>query len=430
MSSRSLLKSLQQRGSIHDASHFDELDTLLEKQSLSFYCGFDPTADSLHVGSMLPLVLMRRLQERGHTPIVLIGSATGMIGDPSWKSEERKLLDEETLKRNVAGIERQIRLFLSPAGDNAYKLVKNGDWLGSLRFIEFLRDVGKHFSVNAMIAKDSVKARLESREQGISFTEFSYILLQSYDYYYLNQTLGCRLQVGGSDQWGNITGGLELIRRKNADGHPPAYGLTFPLLTTASGTKFGKTERGAIWLDPAKTSAYHFYQYWVNTADADVIRYLKLFTPIDDAEIARLEAATSAAPERREAQQVLAEHLTSLVHGSSGSERAKTASRVLFGEGWENIDSSTVLEVFQDVPSTELTRSELESGLNLVDLLLRCGVATSKAAARRTVEGGGIYLNNAKSVDPAVPVNSSSFVDGQVLVLRSGKKNYYLVRLT
>ena len=430
MPKTTLLRKLKSRGCIHDASHFDELEALLDREKLVFYCGFDPTSDSLHVGSMMPLVIMRRLQEAGHTPIVVIGSATGMIGDPSFKSEERKLLDDDTIRKNVQGIEAQIQLFLSSDGANRFQLVRNDDWLGKIHFVEFLRDIGKHFSVNSMIAKESVKARLENREQGISYTEFSYLLLQAYDYFHLNQSRSCRLQVGGSDQWGNITAGLDLIRRKNAEGHPPAYGLTFPLLMTSSGTKFGKTERGTVWLDAKKTSPYHFYQYWLNTADADVMKYLLLFTPVDGDELARLEEEKKTKPEQRGAQRYLAEHLTSLIHGKDETRRAIEASKLLFGEKFDSVDSRTLLEVFQDVPSTDLPRSELGSSLPLLDLLVRCGVAASKAAARRTVEGGGIYLNNDRVDDVSSAVTPAMFVEGNVLVVRSGKRNYHLVKLS
>jgi tyrosyl-tRNA synthetase len=425
----SLLQELQSRGCLHDASHFSELEALLEKEKISFYCGFDPTANSLHAGSMLPLLIMRRLQQRGHTPIVLIGSATGMIGDPSGKSEERKLLDEETLRANVSGIEKQIRLFLGADGPNAFRLVKNDQWLGSVQLIEFLRDTGKHFSVNAMMAKESVKNRLENREQGISYTEFSYMLLQAYDYYWLNKHLDCRLQVGGSDQWGNITAGLELIRRRAGESAPAAYGLTFPLLTTSTGAKFGKTERGAVWLDPRRTSPYSFYQYWLNTADADVVKYLQLFTTVDDEELSGLQQAVQEHPEERRAQQYLARTLCTLVHGAEETERALRAARILFGEKLDNIDSNTLLEIFSEVPSTALEADVLASGILLPDLLLRCGLANSKGAARRSIESGGIYLNNERAAGVDTRISSSALVDGAVLLLRSGKKNYHLVTI-
>ena len=424
-----LLSKLKARGCVHDVSHFDGLEAALDKPGLSFYCGFDPTASSLHVGSMLPLLLMRRLQENGHTPIALVGSATGMIGDPSGKSEERKLLDEATLAENVAGIEKQIGLFLNKDGPNGYSLVKNDQWLGGLKYIEFLRDVGKHFSVNAMIAKDSVKSRLENREQGISYTEFSYMLLQAYDFLWLYENKQCALQVGGSDQWGNITAGLELIRRRLHHASPEVYGMTFPLLTTASGTKFGKTEHGTVWLDPARTSPYRFYQFWVNTADADVIRYLKLFTDTAESELAEFEDAQATAPEERKAQVRLAETLTDLIHGPTETARAKTATSVLFGASFDDLDSKTLADIFSDVPSTEVARDSVGGGIGISDLLISSKLADSKASARRLIEGGGVYLNNRRIEDARLSVTREHFIDDSVLVLRSGKKKHHLVKL-
>ena len=424
------ISELQSRGCIHDASNLDELSKELERNSLSFYCGFDPTADSLHCGSMLPLLIMRRLQQQGHKPIVLIGAATGMIGDPSGKSEERVLLSEEVLSKNVAGIEKQISLFLDSEGKNGFELVKNDQWLCKLPYIDFLRDVGKHFTVNSMIAKDSVKTRLDTREQGISYTEFSYMLLQAYDFYWLYQNKDCRLQVGGSDQWGNITAGLELIRKKSSANSLQAFGLTFPLLTTSTGAKFGKTEAGAVWLDPKKTSPYAFYQYWLNSQDADVLTYLKLFTEIRDSELADLAKSVETAPEKREAQQFLASSLTTLIHGTGETAKAQSASKVLFGESIEGLDSSTLLEIFCEVESTEVSKSDLGSGISLQDLLVKTGLAKSKGAARRLIEGGGIYLNNQRTEDFQNLVSKEQFIDQSLLVIRSGKKRYHLVRLT
>lgn len=429
----SLLKTLRERGCIHDVSHEEELTKLLDGPPISFYCGFDPTADSLHAGSMLPLVLMRRLQAAGHRPIVILGSATGMIGDPSGKSEERKLLDEETLAANIAGIEKQIRLFLSDQGPNAFVILKNHSWLGSMGYIEFLREVGKFFTINAMLGKDSVKARLENREQGISYTEFSYMLLQAYDFFWLMQNENCLLQVGGSDQWGNITAGLELIRKKaNAEGDArenPAFGMTFPLLTTSTGAKFGKSEKGAIWLSGEKTSPYEFYQYWLNTTDADVIRYIRLFTSLDGAELRSLEESVQKAPEARKAQEWLAQELTCLLHGPEETELAIQASRVLFGGSLENMNSQTLLKVFAEVPSTELKRGDFSEPKVLLDILVECKVSESKSQARRAVEGGGIYVNNEKISDPNARIALSHFIGEEVLIVRSGKKNYHLIRL-
>ncbi|HQH26063.1 MAG TPA: tyrosine--tRNA ligase [Oligoflexia bacterium] len=424
-----ILRLLNERGCIHSASDFAELDLLLQKERITFYCGFDPTGASLHVGHLLPLVLMRRIQKAGHKPIALVGTATGMIGDPSGKSEERNLLSEEEITANAQALEKQISRFLSREGDNAFVLVRNDEWLRPLSCIEFLRDVGKHFSVNGMLTKDSVRSRLESREQGISYTEFSYMLFQAYDFYWLYKNLGCRLQVGGSDQWGNITAGLELIRRRNAGDYAPAYALTFPLITTASGAKFGKTEKGAVWLDAEKTSPYEFYQYWLNTTDQDVIHYLSLFTEVNKEELDSLREATAAHPEQRGAQKRLAQEITSLVHGSAETLRAENASRVLFGERLTGISSRTLYEIFSDVPSVALAKSEAETGRTLQELVVASGLAESNGAARRLIEGGGIYVNNEKSADPRRKMIVDDFIEGSVLLLRSGKKNYRLVKL-
>lgn len=420
----SLLKTLKERGILHDASHEKDLEKALAGEKLSFYCGFDPTADSLHVGSMLPLITMRRLQKAGHKPIVLLGSATGMIGDPSGKSEERNLLDEKTIAKNLAGIEKQISLFLDPG---SFKLVKNDSWIKKLNIIEFLRDVGKHFSVNAMLSKDSVKTRIESKEQGISYTEFSYMILQAYDFYHLNKEENCRLQIGGSDQWGNITAGLELIRKRSKENHPQCFGMTFPLITTSSGAKLGKTEKGAVWLDAERTSPYEFYQYWINTSDEDVIRYIKLFTEIEGEELEALKKLASSAPEKRETQKALADNLTALIHGKKGLEGAVAASRILFGEKIENIDSKTLKSIFKDVPSISVARARLEQGVGILDLLVESSLAKSKGEAKRLLEGGGIYINNEKANNPQEQISLSRFIGREVLVLRSGKKNYALI---
>jgi tyrosyl-tRNA synthetase len=424
----SLFAELESRGCIQDVSHPEELRKLLDNEAIAFYCGFDPTADSLHVGSMLPLVLMRRLQRAGHKPLALLGTATGMIGDPSGKSEERKLLSPEIIAHNAECIAKQIGLFLDTSGSNGYELVRNDSWLGAVSMIEFLRDTGKHFSVNTMMAKESVKNRLNNREQGISYTEFSYMLLQAYDYRWLHQNRGCRLQVGGSDQWGNITAGLELIRRSGEDAGPSAYGMTFPLLTTASGSKFGKTEAGAVWLDRQRTSSYRFFQFWKNTEDADVIRYLKLFTDIPLEQIEELAAAVATRPEKREAQLALARDLTTLLHGASETERAVQASEVLFGGSLSDIDPETLLDIFGDVPSAKIPRSSLAAGINILDLLVQCNAAPSKGAARRTLEAGGIYLNNERVSDIAAVVTTPQAIAGSIIVLRSGKKSYFLVQ--
>ena len=426
---KNVLLELSERGCIHNASHFEELSHLMEKEKVCFYAGFDPTAASLHVGHMLPLFLMRRLQQAGHKPIAVVGSATGMIGDPSGKSQERKLLDEELILHNVSGIEEQIKIFLSSHGDNSYLLLRNDSWLGSLKMIDFLRDYGKHFSVNSMIAKESVKNRLENREQGISYTEFSYMLLQAYDYYYLNKTFNCRLQVGGSDQWGNITAGMELIRRKNIETHPQVYGLTFPLITTSSGVKFGKTEQGAVWLSSDMTSPYQFYQYWMNTSDADVIKYLLLFSDISIDLITSLQVSIKEKPEERLAQRALADFITSLIHGDASCKQAQHASSVLFSGDIRGLSSDELLDIFNDVPSCPVLFENADDKLGIVDVIIKAKLAESKSAARRLIENGGVYLNNEKVSDVGMKIRLQHFIDEKVIVLRSGKKKYSLVKL-
>lgn len=423
-----LLTKLRERGCIHDVSDFAQLETALEKTSLTFYCGFDPTANSLHVGSMLPLVMMRRLQRAGHTPIVVLGGATGMIGDPSGKSEERNLLDAKTIEENLAGIQPQISLFLDAKGKNAFSIVRNNEWLGKISFIEFLRDVGKMFSVNMMLNKESVRARIESREQGMSYTEFSYMLLQAYDFYHLHEKHKCVLQVGGSDQWGNITAGIDLIKKKHPGENAAVFGLTFPLLTTSTGAKFGKTAEGAVWLDKNRTSPYQFYQYWYNTADDDVLRYLRLFTDVTEDTIDELTVLVKEKPDERKAQRVLAEDLTTLVHGADETKRALEASSVLFGGSMDNLDSKTLSAIFSDVPSTQMPKADLTNGIELQELLVTTKLAQSKGAARRLIEGGGVYVNNNRAADPAQKIALNQFKDASVLILRSGKKTYHLVR--
>jgi len=376
---------------------------------------------------MLPLLVMRRLQRLGHTPILVLGTATGMIGDPSGKSAERKLLEEDEIIHNAKGIETQAKLFLSSDGDNKLIVERNDSWTRKISCVEFLRDVGKHFSVNAMMQKDSVRSRLEDREQGISYTEFSYMLLQAFDFFWLYQQRKCLLQIGGSDQWGNITAGIDLIRRKTPQDAKQAFGMTFPLLTTANGAKFGKTEEGAVWLDPKKTSPYRFYQYWVNTQDADVVRFLKLFTDIDGGELRTLEEAVTSRPEARAGQKRLAQELTDVVHGANETARAIQASNVLFGEQMTHLDEKTLMDIFSDVPSTSIPRSTFAAGFPLVELLAQTGLAKSKSDARRMIESGGVYINNDRFNDVAAQISSAALLHSKLLVLRSGKKQYHLV---
>ena len=400
----------------------------LDRERLTAYIGFDPTASSLHVGSLLTVMCLARLQRFGHTPIALVGGATGMIGDPSGKSQERVLQSLEQIAENVVGIRTQLERFLDfGGGANAARLVNNADWLRPVDLLTFLRDVGKHFTVNFMLQKESVSRRLES-EEGISYTEFSYLLLQAYDYLHLFDHEGCRLQMGGSDQWGNITAGIDLIRKLRG---MKAHGLVWPLMRTASGAKFGKTEAGTIWLDPQRTSPFRFYQFWLNTDDRDAAAYLKSFTFLDRTAIGELEAAVQTAPERRDAQRVLAREVTTLVHGAEQTARAEHASGLLFGERIMDLTADDVLEVFEDVPSTEVPAHEIDTaGIGLVDLLVRTRAAPSKSEARRLVQAGGVYVNNRRAADPQTRLSRSDAIGGQVFVLRKGQKQQFVVRLT
>ncbi len=400
------------------------------KTPLTVYCGFDPTSDSLHVGSLLPLLTLRRFQIAGHTPIAVVGGATGMIGDPSGKSQERSLLDNHQLEKNVIGITSVVSTFLDLKGKNSARVRNNADWFQSMSYIQFLRDIGKHFTVNHMMAKESVRARLEDREHGISYTEFSYMLLQAYDFFVLYEKEKCTLQIGGSDQWGNITAGIELIRRiKAAENHPlgedTVFGMTHPLVTKTDGTKFGKTESGTIWLDPKKTSPYQFYQFFIQTADADVIQYLKYFTFLNKDKIEELEQSVKSAPEKRLAQQALAQELTTLVHGRTELERAEKATQALFGSEIKNLDEVSFLQVFSGAPSTKKPKTSLE--LNIVDALVDCGLCNSKGAARKDVTAGGIYLNNERVSDPMFNLKSEHLIAGSYMVLRKGKKNHHIL---
>jgi tyrosyl-tRNA synthetase len=421
----SLFDELEWRGMLYDST--DGLREQLATERLTAYIGFDPTSSSLHVGSLLTVMGLARLQRYGHTPIAIVGGGTGMIGDPSGKSQERVLLSREQIDVNVAGIRSQLAHFLDfDARGNAAIMVNNADWLGTIDLLSFLRDAGKHFTVNYMLQKDSVNRRLES-EEGISYTEFSYLLLQAYDFLQLFDRYGCTLQMGGSDQWGNITAGIELIRKLRGK---KAHGLVWPLMTTASGTKFGKTEAGTVWLDSSRTSEYEFYQFWFNTDDRDVVPYLKYFTFLDRTAIDELEAATRTAPEKREAQRVLARAVTTLVHGEDYVVRVESAARLLFEQDLSTVSAADVRAVFYDAPSTELLGEELRAGIGLVDLVARVRLAPSKAEARRLVLSGGIYLNNRRVTDPTLKVGREHAIQGELIVLRKGQKQNHLVRLT
>ena len=406
----------------------DELERLLAPGAapLTLYVGFDPTADSLHLGHLIGLLILRRFQLAGHRPIAVAGGATGMIGDPSGKSSERNLLAPDILQANIEGIEDQLGLLLdfSPALKNQALLLNNADWVRPISLLDFLRDIGKHFSVNAMMAKDSVKSRLES-ESGLSFTEFSYSLLQAYDFLHLNEKHGCILQAGGADQWGNITAGIDLIRRKR---DVTACGLTTPLLTKTDGTKFGKTEGGAVWLSSARTSVYKFYQFLIQVEDAQVVQLLKFFTFLSQEEIAALEAQHQASPERREAHKKLAEQLTLLVHGPDALRDVQGASEILFGGSLDLVSKEQLVAVKSEVPSINVPRSDLRTAkAGLIDLLVATGLSSSKGQARRDIEAGGIYLNNIQEKFVNLIVGETHLHYGKFLLLRKGKRNYALV---
>ncbi len=417
-----ILEDLRARGLVADCTDWDGLSARLSQKPIALYCGFDPTGDSLHVGHLMGQITMRRFQLAGHHPIVLAGGATGMIGDPSGKSAERNLLTREQLAHNVSSIKRQLaRLLDFDCAGNPARLVDNADWTMPISFLDFLRDVGKHFSVNMMVAKDSVRSRMEG-DNGISYTEFSYMLLQAHDFYHLRRTCDCELQIGGSDQWGNLTAGTDLIRKKLG---VPAWGLTFPLITKSDGTKFGKTEGGAVWLDPQKTSPYRFYQFFVNTEDAMVVQYLKKFTLLPLDQIAAIETEFVANPGARTAQKALAREVTTLVHGKSAADDAIRASEIMFGGGLDGISESLFSDVVSELPTKPVEKSKLEgSGLVLTEALVLAGLAQSKGQARKDVEAGGVYINNARATDVARGVTVNDLLFGKHVLLRKGKRTY------
>lgn len=420
-----IFEELQWRDQIFD--HTEEIKTLLATEKVTVYNGFDPTADSLHVGNLVPMMQLARLQRFGHTPIALAGGGTGMIGDPSGKSAERNLLSAEQIAANVAGIQPQLAAILDfEVKSNPARIVNNIDWLGQLKLVEFMRDIGKHFTVNYMLAKDSVKSRIE-RESGLSFTEFSYMLFQAYDFLHLFEHEGCTMQVGGSDQWGNILAGVELIRRKLG---VKVHALVYPLLTKADGTKFGKTETGSVWLNAEKTSPFRFYQFWFNTSDDDVVNYLKTFTWLDQDTITELSHATAERPHERAAQRRLAGEVTRMIHGESGLASAEQATAVLFGGSLDGISARDIADIFAGVASHDVPRVALAGdGMPLIDMLAESTLATSKGDAKRAIAGGGISLNNHRVDDVGYAVTVADALDGQYAVLRKGKKRYHLVRL-
>ena len=420
-----LYEDLAWRGLISQATH-PELAGLLEKEKFTVYAGFDPTADSLHIGSLVPLLCLVRFQRAGHTPIALIGGATGMIGDPSFKAEERQLQTLDAVARNVTGIEIQLRKYLDFRGSNAAIVTNNMNWLGQLRLVTFLRDIGKHFSVNAMMAKESVRARLEDRDQGISYTEFSYQLLQAYDFLQLWDEYKCRLQIGGSDQWGNIVAGMDLTRRLRAG--VDTYGLTFPLVMKADGGKFGKSETGNVWLDANRTSPYKFYQFWINTADADAVKFLKYFTFLSHAEIDALAEALKSAPQERAAQKALATEMTKLVHGETALADAVKASAAMFGGSLDGLSDATLEDIFAGMPSAEVPRTALSAERSLVDVLVEAGVFKSKGEAKRLVQNGGLYINNTRVDAEDTKLTKQCLTTERIAVVRTGKKNYHLLK--
>ena len=416
-----LFAELDWRGLVHQTTD-PALAALFDDERMTAYIGFDPTSDSLTIGNLLGITLLMRIQRFGHQPILLAGGGTGLIGDPGGKSEERPLLTAEQLEHNIAGIRRQMERFLD-LSPGAALLVDNSAWLGQIGLIEFLRDVGKHFTVNAMVAKDSVRSRFAERDQGISFTEFSYMLLQAYDFQHLFETYGCRVQGGGSDQWGNITAGIDLIRRRRGE---TAYGFTHPLVTKADGTKFGKSEAGTVWLDADRTSPYAMYQFLVRTEDALVGTYLRYFTFRGADEI---EALIAAPPEQRQPQRALAHDVVALVHGEDEARRAEHASTVLFSEDIAGLDERTLLDVLAEVPSSDVPGGDLGS-VTVIDLLVQAGLDRSRGQARTTIEQGGAYLNNRKVPSPDARLTREDLLHGRYAVLRKGKKGQHLLRVS
>lgn len=423
----SFVEELKWRGMIHDIMPGTEEQ--LEKEMTTAYVGIDPTADSLHIGHLVSIMMLKHLQGAGHKPIALVGGATGMIGDPSGKSEERVLLDEQTLRHNQECIKKQLGKFLDfeSNSDNRAVLVNNYDWTKDFSFLGFLRDVGKHLTVNYMMAKDSVKKRLET---GLSFTEFSYQLLQAYDFYYLYKEYNCKLQMGGSDQWGNITSGTELIRRK-ASGE--AFALTCPLITKADGGKFGKTEEGTVWLDARYTSPYKFYQFWLNTSDEDAEKYIKIFTGLSKSEIDNAIAIHRESPHTRSLQKLLGKIVTCAVHSEGEYEAAVEASQILFGEGTSEtlrkLSESDLISIFEGVPQFEIPRTALETGINIIDLVAAHAlVFSSKGEARRMITGGGLSINKERISGPDMIIKTDSLLNDKYILIQKGKKNYFLLK--
>lgn len=413
-----LIEDLKWRGLIYQQTDEQGIEDLLNKEKVTLYCGADPTADSLHIGHLLPFLTLRRFQEHGHRPIVLIGGGTGMIGDPSGKSEERVLQTEEQVDKNIEGISKQMHNIFEFGTDHGAVLVNNRDWLGQISLISFLRDYGKHVGVNYMLGKDSIQSRLE---HGISYTEFTYTILQAIDFGHLNRELNCKIQVGGSDQWGNITSGIELMRRMY--GQTDAYGLTIPLVTKSDGKKFGKSESGAVWLDAEKTSPYEFYQFWINQSDEDVIKFLKYFTFLGKEEIDRLEQSKNEAPHLREAQKTLAEEVTKFIHGEDALNDAIRISQALFSGDLKSLSAKELKDGFKDVPQVTLSNDTT----NIVEVLIETGISPSKRQAREDVNNGAIYINGERQQDVNYALAPEDKIDGEFTIIRRGKKKYFMV---
>ncbi|HEI1447131.1 TPA: tyrosine--tRNA ligase [Staphylococcus aureus] len=413
-----LIEDLKWRGLIYQQTDEQGIEDLLNKEQVTLYCGADPTADSLHIGHLLPFLTLRRFQEHGHRPIVLIGGGTGMIGDPSGKSEERVLQTEEQVDKNIEDISKQMHNIFEFGTDHGAVLVNNRDWLGQISLISFLRDYGKHVGVNYMLGKDSIQSRLE---HGISYTEFTYTILQAIDFGHLNRELNCKIQVGGSDQWGNITSGIELMRRMY--GQTDAYGLTIPLVTKSDGKKFGKSESGAVWLDAEKTSPYEFYQFWINQSDEDVIKFLKYFTFLGKEEIDRLEQSKNEAPHLREAQKTLAEEVTKFIHGEEALNDAIRISQALFSGDLKSLSAKELKDGFKDVPQVTLSNGTT----NIIDVLIETGVSPSKRQAREDVNNGAIYINGERQQDVNYELTSDDKIDSEFTIIRRGKKKYFMV---
>ncbi|HCY8350148.1 TPA: tyrosine--tRNA ligase [Staphylococcus aureus] len=413
-----LIEDLKWRGLIYQQTDEQGIEDLLNKEQVTLYCGADPTADSLHIGHLLPFLTLRRFQEHGHRPIVLIGGGTGMIGDPSGKSEERVLQTEEQVDKNIEGISKQMHNIFEFGTDHGAVLVNNRDWLGQISLISFLRDYGKHVGVNYMLGKDSIQSRIE---HGISYTEFTYTILQAIDFGHLNRELNCKIQVGGSDQWGNITSGIELMRRMY--GQTDAYGLTIPLVTKSDGKKFGKSESGAVWLDAEKTSPYEFYQFWINQSDEDVIKFLKYFTFLGKEEIDRLEQSKNEAPHLREAQKTLAEEVTKFIHGEDALNDAIRISQALFSGDLKSLSAKELKDGFKDVPQVTLSNDTT----NIVEVLIETGISPSKRQAREDVNNGAIYINGERQQDVNYALAPEDKIDGEFTIIRRGKKKYFMV---